>query len=138
MKKTVCVDLDGVLADFSGGWQGIDVIGDPIPGAVEFVKPLSELADVLIFTTRCSVDIQKLAPHLLRRPVQEWLDRNGFVYADIWTGRGKPIASAYIDDRAVHCAPQEKTKDGAIGTRAYQSSYAVTRYLVLGEERFGA
>lgn len=32
-KKTVAVDLDGVLADYSTGWQGIEHIGDPIPGA---------------------------------------------------------------------------------------------------------
>jgi hypothetical protein len=112
MKKNVCVDLDGVLADYSKGWQGVEVIGDPIPGAVEFTKSLSEFADVVVFTTRCNPEVNKPeAAHLLVNRVREWLDKHGFRYADIYCGTGKPIASAYIDDRAITCRPQEGPKE---------------------------
>lgn len=105
-RKTVAVDLDGVLADFSMGWQGVDVIGDPIPGAIEFTRQLSAFADVLIWTTRCNPEVGRgEGANLLRNRVRDWLDRHGFAYADIWTGVGKPIAAAFVDDRAVWCSP---------------------------------
>lgn len=43
------------------------------------------------------------------KPIKEWLDASGIVYADVFTGKGKPPAHAYVDDRAVVCEPQ---KDG--------------------------
>ena len=36
-----------------------------------------------------------------------WIDENGFAYDEIYAGRGKPTANAYIDDRAISCRPQE-------------------------------
>jgi hypothetical protein len=108
-KKTVCVDLDGVLADYSKGWQGVDSIGDPIPGAVEFTKRLGKYAVVVIYTTRCKGKMfdRDEKPEILVGFVKAWLDRHGFHYDDIDTGQGKPIAAAYCDDRAVVCRPQE-------------------------------
>jgi hypothetical protein len=116
-RKTVAVDLDGVLADYSQGWRGLDHIGDPIPGACQFLIQLSHVADVLIWTTRCSVDLGRgEGANLLRNRVRDWLEQHGMMpyVADIWTGQGKPIAAAFIDDRAVTCRPQESgTESGA-------------------------
>lgn len=128
MRKSVCVDLDGVLADYSDGWQGVGVIGDPIPGAVEFTKQLAELFDVVIFTCRCNPEMDRpTVPHLLARRVAEWLDIHGFTYHHIYVGVGKPVASAYIDDRAVVCQPQI---DGP--TVAYQNAMDSVKWLVIG------
>lgn len=117
MRKTVCVDLDGVLAQYDK-WLGIEHIGEPIEGAVAFTKRLGEFANVLIFTTRCREkqgdgttlgytknDDPRPASEL-KKIVADWLDKHGFHYDDIWTGPGKPIGSAYIDDRSVVCTPQ--------------------------------
>jgi len=80
MKKTVCVDMDGVLATYHG-WRGVEEIGDPLPGAVEFTKKLAEKFDIVIFTTRCNPEINKPeAAHLLVNRVKDWLDKHGFVY----------------------------------------------------------
>lgn len=47
------VDLDGTLADYSQGWQGAAVIGDPVPAMFERVQRwLSEGREVRIFTAR--------------------------------------------------------------------------------------
>jgi hypothetical protein len=109
MKPTVCVDLDGVLADFSEGWKGVEHFGAPIPGAVEFTRQLSEIADVVIFTCRCQSALNHgVAPFLLANRVREWLDKHGVAYADVYIGQGKPVASAYVDDRAVVLRPEEK------------------------------
>ncbi len=105
-KKTVALDLDGVLAHYLH-WQGVEHIGEPLPGAVEFTKRLAEFADILIFTTRCcEKDCEPHTAEQLKERVRKWLDQHGFVYHDIYTGQGKPLCAALIDDRAVACEPQ--------------------------------
>jgi hypothetical protein len=110
-KPRVCVDLDGVLASYSG-WEGPDVIGPPLPGAHEFAMTLAEFAEIVVFTSRCSTDQggeasrSRISPAKLRSRVIEWLEKFNFPYADVYTGQGKPRASAFIDDRAVPCTPQ--------------------------------
>lgn len=124
-RKTVCVDLDGVLARYDG-WKGVDHFGLPLPGAQEFTRRLSQFARVVIFTTRANADPfvagvvrpdGEVEPHHGATPdglvgkIEAWLDLHGFHYDEVYAGQGKPLASAYIDDRAVSCEPQEV--DGA-------------------------
>ncbi len=109
-KPTVAVDLDGVLAKYDG-WKGVDHIGDPIYGAVEFTKRLSKWAHVTIFTTRLNCEVNKVPPHSiddLYYKVLDWLKKHAFSFDEIYLGQGKPLAVAYIDDRAVPCTPQRE------------------------------
>lgn len=118
VRKSVCCDLDGVLAKYDG-WKGIHHIGDPIEGAVEFTKRLQKLAKVIIYTTRCKTypegvqgprtdqEPSRDSPEQLQGIVKEWLDKHGFVYDEIYIGQGKPFALCYIDDRNIVCRPQE-------------------------------
>lgn len=104
--KSVCVDLDGVLATYEG-WRGLDHIGEPRHGARDFLQHLSQVARVIIFTTRCKLgdpdlgrpDHESVATLYAR--VKEWLDQHKLPYSEIYTGQGKPMACAYVDDRAV-------------------------------------
>lgn len=89
--KTVCVDLDGVLAKYDG-WKGEDHIGDPVSGAVRFSRAVSDFARLVVFTAR--EDVSR---------VKAWLDEHAFEYFTIVGG--KPKASAYVDDRSVICRP---------------------------------
>jgi hypothetical protein len=108
----VCLDLDGVLAQYNG-WEGPDKIGPPIPGALDFAWSLAEIADIIIFTSRCSLDASgdappsRLSPRELRIRIIDWLEKYKFPYTDVYTGQGKPHAAAFIDDRAVYCSPQK-------------------------------
>ena len=110
-KPRVCLDLDGVLSVYES-WRGYDQIGPPLPGALEFARSLAKIADIIIFTSRCSLDTggeydpPMLSPGQLRIHVIDWLERHGFPFADVYIGQGKPRVSAYIDDRAVACSPQ--------------------------------
>lgn len=132
-RPRVCVDLDGVLAQYDG-WKGLDFTGAPIPGAVEFTRALSEFAEIVVFTTRCTVEPHRgdlneptrpasdLAPRLVHQ-VRYWLEKYKFTFDDVYVGQGKPIAHAYIDDRAVRCVPQ------ADGHTAYSLAVARARDL---------
>jgi hypothetical protein len=47
--------------------------------------------------------------------VEAWAFSAGIPFDHVWTGQGKPIGIAYIDDRGVHCSPQE---DGPVAYTA--------------------
>jgi hypothetical protein len=111
-KMRVALDLDGVLAEYHG-WEGGDAIGPPLPGALEFAKKIAKLADIVIFTGRCSEEpgadsefMQTLNAGQMRINVINWLEKHGFPFADVYVGQGKPRVNAFIDDRAVMCSPQ--------------------------------
>lgn len=126
-RPRVCVDLDGVLAEYHG-WQGLDFTGAPLPGAAEFTRKLGELADVVVFTTRCCVESHReelaeptrpasdLAPRLQQK-IRYWLEKYGFTFSDVYVGQGKPPAVAYVDDRAVACDPQRDARAYAAALR---------------------
>lgn len=121
-KRHIAVDLDGVLAQYDGQFDPMK-IGDPIPGAHEFLEDCMTSGMLpVIHTTRAggqasNADGETEAYQFLIA----WLDRHGFVkgvhYDYVWFGVGKPIAAAYIDDRAVSCRPQED------GRHAYAAAH---------------
>lgn len=90
--STVCIDLDGVLAQYDG-WKGEDVLGEPAPGALEFVRRLlGEGHTVVVHTTRDPVR------------VANWLEEHDFYRRGVDLGRIYPTqqkepALVYIDDR---------------------------------------
>lgn len=88
MKKTVCLDFDGVLHAYSRGWADGTVYDGPMPGAVEAVQKLSERHKLVVQTTRENLD-----------EVRAWLERYGFPSMEV-TNK-KPPAVLYIDDRAL-------------------------------------
>jgi len=104
MRRTVAVDLDGVLAEYDS-WQGVEHFGEPIPGAKEFLAALGEFADVLIYTCRCNKELMREGSCLSANRIRRWLDKHNMTYHAIYTGVGKPVAAAYVDDRAVVCRP---------------------------------
>jgi hypothetical protein len=130
-RPRVCLDLDGVLAGYEG-WKGSDHIGAPLPGAFEFARSLSEFADIIIFTSRCSEDAPREGSRVidvgkLRIKVIEWLEKYKIPYSDVYVGKGKPRAAVFIDDRAVPCRPQ--TEKGAFERALVQTK------TVLGKHR---
>ena len=103
--KSICIDLDGVLAKYDG-WKGLEHFGDPLPGAIEFTKKMVKTYRVIIFSSRTHEEKDRDLGEAVKL-VGAWLDRHGFAYDEIYTGAGKPFASAYVDDRGVSCRPQE-------------------------------
>jgi len=123
-KSTVCIDLDGVLAENNAG-VNLAGIGEPIDGAVEFTRAISVFAKVLILTSRLAGESKagKKNGQALAQEIEEWLDLHGFAYDEVYTGYGKPPASAYVDDRGVSCRPQSE------GIRAFEQSMKLVELL---------
>lgn len=88
MRKVVCLDFDGVIADYCG-WRGEDVLGEPLEGAREFVQKLIDSGyEVVIHSARAAVRIE------------EWLVKHQFPDS-VQISIKKPIAIVYIDDRGL-------------------------------------
>lgn len=86
-ERIVSIDFDGVLSKYDG-WKGEDILGDPFPGAKEFVLRLIETGYTpVVFTTRNAIR------------VKPWLSEFGFPDIEV-TDRKYPSV-AYIDDRNI-------------------------------------
>ena len=88
-KKTILIDLDGVLNTYTGGFDenNIPAIKD---GAKEFIEQVSENFELKLFTTRNKILASK------------WLIENGVdkYFKDITNT--KDLAWLYIDDRCLN------------------------------------
>jgi hypothetical protein len=89
MVKTIAIDLDGVLAQYNG-WKGPDHYGEPLPGAVDFLRSL------------IAADMQPVIHTTREGPgLGEWLRKHmpPEVLMHLIVARNKQPAWLYIDDR---------------------------------------
>ena len=88
-RKAILIDFDGVLNEYTGRFDK-DYIPPIKEGAKEFLKKLSEIFDIKIFTTRNKILATK------------WLINNNIdqFVADITNT--KDLAWLYIDDRCIN------------------------------------
>ena len=87
-KPLLALDVDGVLATYDG-WHGPGTpIGLPAPGAHIAINRIRNLGwDALVFTGRPSEQAKEWV-RLHRLPIE------------VWDQPGKPMATAFADDRA--------------------------------------
>lgn len=87
----IAVDLDGTLAEYVG-WRKDAPIGNPLPGAEEFLKKLRALgASIVVFTARSSTE-----------QVNAWLVENKLdSYVTAVSAVKSTMFSVIVDDRAV-------------------------------------
>lgn len=125
---TICVDLDGVLAQpCRGEYEGIK---DPVRGAQKFVARLQGLGRVLLHSCRTNKKVHHDAEKQIVE-ISRWLDRHDFPAGVlIYVGDGKPVARAYIDDRAVACRPMEKDDGEFFPEFAYDDAVFETEKLL--------
>lgn len=97
-KKTICVDFDGVIAQYDG-FKGNDIFGDPIDGVQSAMEVLKKKGfTIIIFTT-----------HTASSKLKKYLNDNHITYDYInenpdqpkGSNSRKPIADIYLDDRAI-------------------------------------
>lgn len=93
---TLAIDFDGVIHGYSEGWQDGTIYDNPMDGAAEAMAKLQERGyQLIIYTTRAESQTDKAA-------IYQWLKQHRFKNVDdIEITDRKPLAIAYIDDRAV-------------------------------------
>jgi hypothetical protein len=102
-KARICVDLDGVLCQRAAGSRKAN-FGEPFDGAVEFMTDLAAKAEIVIYTSRLTTESEAEKSEI-RGLIEAWLRENRIPFNEIYTGNGKPLAVAYVDDRGVSCRP---------------------------------
>ena len=87
-KKTIAIDLDGVLNEYNGKYDEHN-IPNIKAGAKEFIIELSKDYKLILFTTR---DNKKVKDWLIKNDIDKYFDN---------ITNTKPLASIYLDDRAL-------------------------------------
>ena len=89
MRKTIQIDLDGVLNDYNGNFS--EEIPKIKKGAKEFLKVLAKNYNVEIFTVRNKIATVK------------WLVSNKIdIFVKNVTNVKNPYSSIFLDDRAIN------------------------------------
>lgn len=100
----IAVDFDGVIHQYSQGWQDGSIYDPPMMGAEDGLRLLMERFAVFIHTTRNTNDVAKWVTEKLHIPTQTytceyvpmfWNERDAILVTN-----HKLPAVAYIDDRA--------------------------------------
>lgn len=97
----ICIDLDGVIADFKKeGQTYADCV--PIEGAIEKIRGLKKAGHyIIIYTARHMKTTQSnlgLLNARIGKVTLDWLDKYEIPFDEIYFG--KPWANVYIDDNA--------------------------------------
>ena len=101
-KSWIGVDLDGTLAEYNG-FQGHDLIGEPVPAMKERVMRWHDAGiKVKIFTARVGGDDDDGIAGVARARfyIAKWLDENGFPPFEITCKKDYCMVELY-DDRCV-------------------------------------
>lgn len=104
--KTVAIDFDGVIHRYSEGWKDGTAYDEPMPDARASLELLLKTGyRVVIFSTRDPIQIQDWFNCRLpefRTEIMHEHERFWNSEGIIGITRHKPVAFAYIDDRAIH------------------------------------
>lgn len=115
-KPTIAVDFDGVLyARSSKDFGNMTFEGEPVPGAMNFLRHLIKPFTVIIFSARFAADnadecIQECKTWLLQHMYQDSENAarrgkprydHGEVVAQLQFTAVKPMARIFLDDRAI-------------------------------------
>ncbi len=104
-KPKICVDLDGVLCQPATGSRRAN-FGEPHDGAADFMQELATKAEIIIFTSRLNVADDREKSEI-KGLIETWLKENRIPFDEVYSGSGKPLATAFVDDRAVSCRPED-------------------------------
>lgn len=88
-RKTIALDFDGVLHQYSKKWQDGSIYDPPIPHTKWALQKLAEEYDLIIFTCRTPIE-----------DVEKWIYEQTGV--KIPATNSKPHADMYLDDRGYH------------------------------------
>jgi len=99
--SNLAIDFDGVVHTFDKGWHDGTCYGEPISGALEAIKKLSEKWNIIIFSAKVRPDRPLVGGKTGYELVDEWLEKHKVRNYVTEITHEKPRASFYIDDKAI-------------------------------------
>jgi hypothetical protein len=95
--KTICLDFDGVIHQFTTPWSETHIISDPpVPGAFEAIHNYLDCGWKVVVCSARSKDL------FARVEMRKWFTKHGATFADhdnFEISEHKPAAILYVDDR---------------------------------------
>ena len=107
--NNIAIDFDGVIHRSSKGFLDGTVYDEPIEGAIDAVKKLSEKFTIIIFTAKAKTDRPLVNGKTGAELVWEWLESYGIAKHVKEVTSEKPRAIAYIDDKGIRFESWEQT-----------------------------
>lgn len=101
IKNIICVDFDGVIHENNLGFHDGTIYGNPIEGAIDYVKKLSERYKIVIYTCKANPKRPLINGKSGAELIWEWLQKHelkDYIHDITFC---KPNAIAYIDDKAI-------------------------------------
>lgn len=97
-KQNLAIDFDGVIHNADKGWGDGTCYGEPLPGAIDAIKRLSEDYNIVIFTAKAKSDRPLVNGKTGAKLVYEWLQKHQIEQYVSSVTSDKPRAELYIDD----------------------------------------
>jgi len=97
-KQNLAIDFDGVVHNADKGWGDGTCYGEPLPGAIDAIKRLSEDYNIVIFTAKAKSDRPLVNGKTGAKLVYEWLQKYQIEQYVSSVTSDKPRAELYIDD----------------------------------------
>ena len=97
-KQNLAIDFDGVIHNADKGWGDGTCYGEPLPGAIDAIKRLSEDYNIIIFTAKAKSDRPLVNGKTGAKLVYEWLQKHQIEQYVSSVTSDKPRAELYIDD----------------------------------------
>jgi len=96
--KNLGIDFDGVIHNMDKGYHDGTVYGEPIPGALDALKRLSEEYTIIVYTAKAKPDRPLINGKTGTELVWEWLEQYDVAQYVKEVTAEKPRAILYIDD----------------------------------------
>ena len=107
----LAIDFDGVIHKNSKGFHDGTVYDEPMPGAVDAIKYLSEYYDIVIFTAKAKKDRPLVNGKTGAELIWEWLEKHDMAQFVSKVTCEKPRARFYIDDKGIRFTDWNSTLD---------------------------
>lgn len=97
----IAIDFDGVIHKNSKGFYDGTVYDEPIEGALEAIKELSQKYEIVIFTAKAKPDRPLVSGKTGSELIWDWLEKYNIQQYIKKVTSEKPRAVFYIDDKGI-------------------------------------
>ena len=97
----IAIDFDGVIHKNTKGFHDGTVYDEPVEGAIEAIKSLSQKYEIVIFTAKAKPDRPLVNGKTGAELIWDWLKKYNIQQYIKQVTSEKPRAISYIDDKAI-------------------------------------